>query len=467
MRTRTFIHSFSFRTGALLFFGVSITLVILRFLAYMQSVHMAYDDIRQIIDAHAIELNQAMARHGPDSVRDMVQTIEQEPDDANLIIYFEDKKGTKGTLSTWPKLLSIDSLQPKWVETYVPKKEENSPLHLFGRVISYPKQQARLLVAYDMWRVDNMEDTLLSGLFENIALSLLLSLLLSVLIVWLLNRHLCHINHACQQVIQGRLDHRIAAEEGGDQFNRLAIHYNQMLDWINILLETAQESGNALAHDVRTPLSRHRLELEALAHHPDMQKELQQKIMESIHRLDMLVEMFDNILIIAGAEARTESQRFEKVNIVLLLKDILELYTPFFEEKYIPLQIEIPEESVFLSGDRQLLARAIMNLADNAAKYAPPEQSVTVSLSAQSSDNGKSYILICFADHGEGIPPNYLDKVKDRFFRMEKSRHSKGAGLGLSLINAVAKLHQGELLLEDNHPGLKATIKLEMMSVSI
>jgi signal transduction histidine kinase len=143
-----------------------------------------------------------------------------------------------------------------------------------------------------------------------------------------------------------------------------------------------------------------------------------------------------------------------------IAQDICELYEPLAEEKGIELKLEAPGPAP-VKGNRELVSQAVANLVDNAIKYSEPAglngaKSDVLLRAASEGDR----ILLTVADHGPGIPEADRSRVVERFVRLETSRSQPGSGLGLSLAAAVARLHGGELILADNHPGLKSTIAL-------
>jgi signal transduction histidine kinase len=116
-----------------------------------------------------------------------------------------------------------------------------------------------------------------------------------------------------------------------------------------------------------------------------------------------------------------------------------------------------------VKGNRELISQALANLVDNAIKYVEPQgeaiNGATPQIVVKAMNEGER-ILLTVADNGPGIPEPDRARVVERFVRLEQSRSQPGSGLGLSLASAVARLHGGELTLEDNQPGLKSVIAL-------
>lgn len=442
----------------MLIFIALCTLIFLRIQIYQDSIDAAENAIRSIINAHAEEIDQGMRRYGIKYVRELVDAMIDDTRDKHLYLSLYKGKVLAGNLEEWP--LHDNGWKEGtsyWKDVAIPSTGNKPPLRILAHFVHYPNHVI-LLIGYNLQSVELLEDALIKVLVGNIILSLCVSFILSIGVVWLINRHLHHINVTCSRVIAGDLSSRITVNQSNDQFNHLGVNINRMLDWINTLLETTKDSSNALAHDMRTPLSRHRLELRSLADDPAVPSPIQHKIRHALARVDTLVEMFNNILTISKAESRSGTELFEIFDLTTVVRDVMEFYESLFEEKLFTLTTTIPNIPIHFCGDKQLITQAFVNLIDNAIKYTPEKGTITVSLSYFHS-NGANEIQCIVADNGPGIPEALLEKAKERFFRLDKSRHTEGTGLGLSLVKAVAGLHQGELLLEDNAPGLKATLR--------
>lgn len=459
-RIKNFLRSFSFRVGLIFFIALCTTLFLLRVQAYYQSLSTSYEDIRELIDAHAEEIDQGVEKYGASYAKYLVHAIIEEAQDKHLYLLFRDGKSLTGNLGAWPA-----DVDPKatWQEIFIPqgedkaedKVEEKPAIHLLVKVTPYKHKTYTLLIGYDLQRVDLLRDTLLRVAISNVLLSLFMSFIISVMVVWLINFYLQGINRAAGRVMHGQLQYRVPVSGANDQFDKLSANINGMLDWIAALLGTVKDSTNALAHDMRTPLSRHRLELRALTDDPDLPKKTREKIRDAVKRVDGIVEMFDDILSIAKAESRSGTELFAPFNLTETVEDVIEFYASLLEKKKLRMMVDLPAWPVRVIGDKQLLTQAIVNLLDNAIKYTPEDGEIKVSLRQESGA-----IAITIADNGPGIPAQFLDKAKERFFRVDESRNTPGTGLGLSLANAVAGLHHGTLVLEDNSPGLRAVLTI-------
>jgi signal transduction histidine kinase len=229
-----------------------------------------------------------------------------------------------------------------------------------------------------------------------------------------------------------------------------------MIDEIERLMDGIRHVSDNIAHDLRTPLTRLRNQLEQLLIDLPGDSSHRGQVEQGIADADQLLATFAALLRIARIEAGGHTAKFEPVELAALVRDAAELYEALAEEKQLRFATRI-EDSVCVDGDRDLLFQALTNLLDNAIKYTPAGGEVSLELkrSGNTAD-------IAVGDSGSGIPAAERDKVGQRFYRLESSRSTPGSGLGLSLVKAVARLHRAALLLEDNAPGLKATLRLPL-----
>jgi hypothetical protein len=217
-----------------------------------------------------------------------------------------------------------------------------------------------------------------------------------------------------------------------------------------------------IAHDLKTPLTRLRNRCEEALRTGGNESEYREALERTIEESDALIRTFNALLMIARAEsgqARDDMAEFDAAEIA---RGVGELYEPLADEKGLRLEVEAPAAAP-VRGNRELVSQALANLVDNAIKYAVPggdaangSQSAVLVKAMGEGDR----ILLTVSDAGPGIPEADRGRAVERFVRLEQSRSQPGSGLGLSLASAVARLHGGELKLEDNHPGLKSTISL-------
>jgi signal transduction histidine kinase len=251
----------------------------------------------------------------------------------------------------------------------------------------------------------------------------------------------------------GDLQRRIDTVGSNDEFDQLAVSLNAMLDEIERLMDGIRHVTDNIAHDLRTPLTRLRTRLEHLHAELDKDSSNATYVEQSIADADQLLTTFGALLRIARIEAGGVRANFEQVDLGALVQDAAELYDAVAEEKQLELDINLEAKSK-VHGDRDLLFQAIINLLDNAIKYSPQAGRIVMRLGEH---NHRPALSI--SDNGPGIPAEECDKVLQRFYRMDQSRSQHGSGLGLSLVAAVARMHNTVLEFGDNHPGLIAELR--------
>ena len=278
-------------------------------------------------------------------------------------------------------------------------------------------------------------------------------------------RRIDAITEKSQTIMAGNLSGRLPVAGTGDEIDRLALNVNAMLDRIESLMRGFREVSDNVAHDLKTPLTRLRNRCEAALRNARTDTDYRAALDSTIEESEGLIRTFDALLMIARAEAGEAGRGMVELDAAEIAREVGELYEPVAEEKGLSLVVEAPAP-VAVRGNRELISQALANLIDNAIKYtpagapAPAGADVTApTITVTASVDGDRAVLTV-ADRGPGIPEDDRTHVIDRFVRLEESRSQPGSGLGLSLVSAVAHLHNGALKLDDNAPGLKASILL-------
>lgn len=267
-------------------------------------------------------------------------------------------------------------------------------------------------------------------------------------------------NEAVLRILRSGRSERVPTAVPRDEFDTLADHFNQLLDENEALVERMREVTNEVAHDLRTPLSHMRTRIDAaLAGHrepgagpSDPHTELLLALRDDV---DRILDTFEALLHIAQIETGRAREEMQPVDLTRIARDVCELYEPAAEDAGLRIVQDV-DPDVRVVGHAHMLAHALTNLIENALKYAG-RGDVTVSL--HEADDGA--VRLSVRDQGPGIPAADRSRVLQRFARLEASRSLPGAGLGLSLVAAVAKLHDAELRLEDAEPGLRVVVVLQ------
>ncbi len=260
-----------------------------------------------------------------------------------------------------------------------------------------------------------------------------------------------------ERIVAGDLSGRLAVTGSGDEFDRLANSLNAMLERIEALMGGMKQVSDNIAHDLKTPLTRLRNRAEEALRGSKSESEYRAALESTIEESDGLIRTFNALLMIARAEAGEAREGMTNFDASDIARSVAELYEPLAEEKGMHLSVEATEP-LQIRGNRELISQALANLIDNAIKYGAEAGKKGDIRIATGRDGGR--VLISVADRGAGIPEADRARAVERFVRLEASRSKPGAGLGLSLVAAVAHLHGGELLLGDNQPGLRATLAL-------
>ncbi|HMA52631.1 MAG TPA: HAMP domain-containing sensor histidine kinase [Magnetospirillaceae bacterium] len=313
----------------------------------------------------------------------------------------------------------------------------------------------QLLVGRDVEDRVAIRRTILHGLGWSAAVTILLAVAGGLLIRRGMLRRVDAITETTTAIIHGDLTSRLPAADSSDEFDRLAQTINSMLHQIEILVDGVRSASNAVAHDLRTPLAELRGRLETLLRTRPAPEATFRDIGEAVADLDRVIAIFNALLRLAEIDSGARLSGFREVRLAEIAMEVAELYGFVAEEKGIALSLDAPPDlTVF--GDPFLLAQAIGNLVDNAVKYCSP--ACAVALKAARRDDGS--VEISVSDTGPGIADSEKPRVTERFYRGAASGVTAGAGLGLSLVAAVTRLHGGSLSLSDAGPGLVATITL-------
>ncbi|WP_072376956.1 HAMP domain-containing sensor histidine kinase [Hyphomicrobium sp. NDB2Meth4] len=266
------------------------------------------------------------------------------------------------------------------------------------------------------------------------------------------------INVTARSIMAGDLTRRIALSGAADEYDALAANLNDMLDRIEALMNGLREVSDNIAHDLKTPLTRLRNSAEA-ALRDSGEVAYREGLEHTIEKADELIKTFNSLLLVARLEAGALEGNAERFDVGSAVRDVAELYEPVAEERGMLLDVNIGAGPEF-TGNRQLIVQAVVNLIENAIKYSgKPDPKRELSISIDLRDNPDD-IEIVVADNGPGIALEDRERVLKRFVRLEKSRTEPGTGLGLSLVQAVARLHGGAVRLEDNAPGLRVVLQL-------
>jgi signal transduction histidine kinase len=295
------------------------------------------------------------------------------------------------------------------------------------------------------------------------ALVVLLGLVGGLLVSRNVNRSVARLNAVVAAVRGGDLRARAPLGGSRDEFDELGAGLNDMLDRLERSITSIRHAGDAIAHDLRSPLTRLRTRLElALLDVEAGRGDRKAALAQALGDADALLATFATVLAIARLEAAGATPKQASFDPSQLAADIAELYEPACEEHGLDFKAELAP-GLSVRGDRDFLAQALANLLDNAVKYTPRGGAVMLRSRRRSSGE----IEFSITDTGPGVCDQDRGRIVQRFVRLENSRNQPGAGLGLSLVAAVAKAHGGRLELDEGPgkvgefgPGLRVALVL-------
>ena len=312
----------------------------------------------------------------------------------------------------------------------------------------------RLLVAADREWIERIDRTILMVFAAGFLGVCLIGLGGAIVFGAYLRGRLKSISDGAEAIIAGDVRGRMAVGPRNDEFDQLAATLNRMLERIEGLLDNLRQVSTDVAHDLRTPLARLRNRLEQGAAEVAPASAGEAVIADAIERVDDVLALFGAILRIAEVESGETRRFFAEFDISALALDLAQSYAPAIGDGDRNLTWSI-EPGLTMIGDRQLIGQAVANLLENAQRHTPAGTSIGLTLVAAGD-----MIRLQVDDNGPGVAAADHDQLVARFKRLDRSRHTAGHGLGLNLVNAVAKIHHGRLIFADNHPGLIAILEL-------
>lgn len=439
-------------------FAFGILAVILIFYMTGGAVDYLRQQFRQSINEEIQSLERIYGNRG---LNGMIREMERRSHapDANLyVVIGPDGRILAGNvLSVDPDVLTRTGWQdhPFEYESLIDDDDDDRSSRAVARIMELPNGM-RILIGQDIGEPERFRNVVRRAL----SLSMGMMLLAAVLIWFFVGRRALKridmVSRSTERILAGDRSERLPVVGSNDEFDRLSSRMNLMLDRIFLLDEGLRNVSDSIAHDLKTPLTRLRNKADqALA--ADSGEGRQELLSEIIQEADQLIKTFNALLMISRVEAGSHVAELEETDLSELLNDVAELYEPVAEEEGVTFEVDIPEK-LNVSANRELLSQAMTNLIDNALKYGRPEKGEgRISLSAHAD---KGWTTITVSDNGPGIPADKHEAVKERFARLDESRTKPGNGLGLALVEAIAKIHGGRLEFGEAEPGLEAKLIL-------
>jgi signal transduction histidine kinase len=306
----------------------------------------------------------------------------------------------------------------------------------------------RLFVGADIGEAESYVRKIMHAVWGAGALIVLLGLAGGILVSRNVSRSIAGLTAVIDAARGGDISARAPVREAGDEYDELATGLNDMLDRLEKSMGGLRHAGDAIAHDLRSPLTRLRARLEAATIDVEAGRvDARAALHQAVDDADGVLRTFNTVLAIARLESAAEPPTSAAFDPGVLALSVAELYEPLCEDKGIAFDAEVAQ-GLQLTAHRDFVAQALANILDNAVKYTPAGGAITMRVRRRSSGD----IEMSVTDTGPGIPEQDRGRVAQRFVRLENSRSEPGVGLGLSLVAAVARAHKGRLELDEG-PG--------------
>ena len=459
-----------------------LTLVYLTVFAIFAAFLLAYFawNTRRLVTEQIIATVDAEIRGLTDSfqqggIRRLIFTIDDRGSRPGSSLYLLTTAAGEGVTGNIGSLTTGILDKQGWTETAYRRIEDTDTAEhrALVRVIQLPGG-FRLLVGRDLVERERLHDIIISTGRWSIALVVVLGIAGGFFVTRRVLKRVDAMTGTTQRIMSGDLSGRLPIAGTNDELDRLASNLNVMLERIEALMHGLKEVTDNIAHDLKTPLTRLRNRAEEALRTAEDESQYRAALEKTIEESDALIRTFNALLMIARAESGQARDGMTEFDASEIARGIGELYEPLADDKGLSLRVEAPDVAP-MRGNRELVSQALANLVDNAIKYAAPtnaplapDQAAGINgeqpeIVVKATGEGDR-ILLTVTDSGPGIPESDRGRAVERFVRLEQSRSMPGSGLGLSLANAVARLHGGELRLEDNQPGLRIVLALPRIS---
>ena len=448
------LKSFSFRLAATyaLLFSVSLTLVLGTY--QLVSITLPRNAVKAAIEAEA----ETFAASYRGDARALARRLEARAGAPSQLAGFHLLSDPAGrvvstNLPSWPAFAGR-----RWysleADIYRDGNEDDHEALVLDRSLA---DGSRLMIGRDVEELDDLEEAIGSAALYLIAATLLLATAGALLMNWAIGRRLDAVSGTARRVIGGDLAGRVPINGSGDDFDRLAVTLNLMLDRVEAGVEAVRTASDSVAHELRTPLSRLQASLRKAAPADGANAS---DLYDAIDEADRLQSLFDAVLRISRIESGRHEAHFADVDLAALIADAADLYGPAVEDKGVRLAQSAGDASI-VRGDRDLLFQLVANLLDNAIKFTPTGGTIRVRIAHEGGG-----VRLIVSDTGPGVPEEAMERLGERFFRGAAASGAPGVGLGLSLVRAIVRLHDASIAFRDAEPGLEVGITFRQPGVA-
>ena len=452
MRPSNILASATFRLALTYASLFAISASILFFIIYQAMAAFEEHQIRKSILAESNALFAEAATSGGNSIAAEIAIRSRSPGH-HLFRYGLRESGgdVTGNLPQLPGALGWQYLEQ--LETDAASELIDAHAHYFIYGSEVPGG-GQLFVAQDTESLEELRETIINTFLWGGGITVGLALLGGLATSWRFLQRIERINTAAQRIMDGAFGERVPVRRSRDEFDRLSGNLNHMLDRIEVLIGNQKRVTSDIAHDLRTPLTRLRQDLEEARSMPLAVEGYGKVIDSAIGDTDEILRTFGALLRIAEIESGEQKAGFATVQLSDLLQQLAETYGPVAEESGHRLVTAI-EPDIEVRGDKSLLTQLFANLCENALRHTPVGTEIALRLRRDSHG-----LVGEVTDNGPGVPAEQRERVFRPFYRLDESRSTPGSGLGLALVAAIARLHGATITLDDAAPGARFQVRI-------
>ena len=429
--------------------AIIVALILLRAVNYRITHDALGREVDRRIALEAVEIVDAGQGRDEGAMAARIATELREHDSADLYLLLVDAKGRRLAGN-----LMLPALPPPGYSDFGPEAKVGGVAH--GRALARRLPEGgTLVVISDNDVVDGFDAMLSRVQLFGTGITALILIGGAIGITLAIRGRMRAMQRTVDAVIAGDLHSRIPLDGTRTEFDRQAAAFNRMLDRIDELMVNIKHAAKDVAHELKSPLARLRSRIAAIERH-SAGDPLEPEIAELREQTDQMLELFASLMRLWEIEGGHRRERFATVDVAALAQEVGETLDIVAEEAERPLTVAAGAP-VKIRGDINLLRQMLVNLVENAIRHTPPGTRIVMSTERRGNS-----VVVSVADNGPGIPADAHDTVIRRFGRLEAEEKPAGQGLGLTLVDAIARLHEGRLVLEDAGPGLRAVVTLPL-----
>lgn len=371
--------------------------------------------------------------------------------DIAVLLLAPNRKIIAGNLRAWPLAMP---LQASWHRKTIRRIGAKHEQYMGFTTTQLPGNYI-LLSGAVVDTADRFAEMHKNTLALAVAISVPFAIVISIFAAWMVGRQLRHVGIAADALRRGDFSVRLPVSGSGDGFDLIAKLANVSIARTEAMVGELRLLSGGLAHDLRSPITRLRGTLERSLTQTD-DDDARRALEKALAETDTLLAMLVTTLQISNAQANTSRDRFTLTDIGAILDDLVEIYGPSAEDSGFSIKAEAPA-GLLVMLHRDLIVQALSSLIENALKYAAGGTAIMIT-----AEESNDMLRLLISDNGIGIPEHRYDDARRRYGRLDASRHVPGSGLGLALVDAVARLHGGTMSFENNAPGLSILLTIPM-----